>query len=914
MSSDIPNEIVEDFSQGGYGDCWYLASLKSLSISSLGQQIFNDVINVGVNSATVTFQGTLEYTYEISLSAFAAERNDIDYAPNVHSYGDADVLLLEMALISYANVANFTSPLNPSGGDPGQALSLITGKKSAYFSNWTGDVDAVTAKLDELAQIIDHTAITAACYNEANLSLGIPATDHAYSIIGINKVNKTVSFRNPWYSGTVLNEISYANFAFYFQSIAYVDLTTNNKALFALDINDSILNGDVGDDELWGGAGDDTLNGGAGDDYLYSCDGNDILNGGDGADTLIAWGGNDTLNGGAGADYLIGKTGNDTYRVDSLDSIYENANEGFDTIISDFSRAISPNVENLILAGASDLSASGNELNNQITGNTGRNSLWGGAGADSLNGAGGADILDGGSGNDTYYIDNAGDVTTETSTLTTEIDTVISSVTHTLGNYLEKLILSGIGTINGYGNALSNTIAGNGAANILNGAAGADTMTGGLGNDTYHVDNAGDATIETSTLSTEIDTVISSVSRTLGNYLEKLTLSGTGAINGYGNSLNNTIIGNGAANVLRGEAGNDCLNGGLGIDHAYYNTATSAVSVNLNITAAQNTLGAGIDTLVGIECLVGSNYADKLTGNTAANILNGGAGADNMIGGLGNDTYYVDNVVDITTETSTLATEIDTVISFVSRSLVGNYLEQLVLSGTGAINGYGNYLNNIIIGNAANNYLYGGSGNDILRGSTGNDYLSGDAGTDSAYYNTATSAVKVNLNVTTAQITGGDGTDTLIGIENLLGSNFGDSLIGNAGNNTLYGGIGNDALFGGLGNDYLVGGAGLDTFVFDSALSASTNKDSITDFSHVDDTIKLDMTIFAKLTTLGTLSSSFFKSSASGLGDSNDYLLYNTSTGALLYDADATGAGVAVQFATLTTKPTISNTDFMIVA
>ena len=111
----------------------------------------------------------------------------------------------------------------------------------------------------------------------------------------------------------------------------------------------------------------------------------------------------------------------------------------------------------------------------------------------------------------------------------------------------------------------------------------------------------------------------------------------------------------------------------------------------------------------------------------------------------------------------------------------------------------------------------------------------------------------------------------------------------------------------GFGNDTIIGGGGMDTFVFDSILNASANMDTIADFSVVDDTIRLDRTIFAKLTTLGTLNTAFFNSSTTGKAlDSNDYILYNTTTGALLYDADANGTGLATQFATLTTKPAIT--------
>lgn len=328
-----------------------------------------------------------------------------------------------------------------------------------------------------------------------------------------------------------------------------------------------------------------------------------------------------------------------------------------------------------------------------------------------------------------------------------------------------------------------------------------------------------------------------------------------------GGEGNDNLYGGSGNDILRGGAGNDSLSGGGGIDSACYDTATSAVTVNLNTTAAQITGGDGTDTLIGIENLLGSNFNDTLTGNGAANILDGKGGADTMIGGFGNDTYYVDDSGDIATETSTLPTEIDTVISSVTR-ILGNNLEKLTLSGSNAISGYGNVLANTLTGNNAANVLDGKGGNDILLGKLGNDIL-----------------------------------------------------IGRDGDDTISGGGNSDYLFGRDGNDTLTGGRGADTFVFDCALNSATNRDIITDFSHANDTVRLDRTIFTKFAT-GTLLSTQFRASSTGNAlDRNDFFLYNTSTGALLYDADGSGAGAAVRFATLANTPTnVSYNDFVVVA
>lgn len=132
------------------------------------------------------------------------------------------------------------------------------------------------------------------------------------------------------------------------------------------------------------------------------------------------------------------------------------------------------------------------------------------------------------------------------------VDTVRSSISHTLAQYIEKLELTGTADLNGTGN------------NILNGLTGADTLIGGGGNDTYVIDHAGDTVVELSGQGT--DRVMSSVSLTLAAEVENLELTGTAALNGTGNALANSLLGNSGVNQLSGGLGNDTLNGGLGAD------------------------------------------------------------------------------------------------------------------------------------------------------------------------------------------------------------------------------------------------------------------------------------------------------------------------------------------------------------
>ncbi len=309
------------------------------------------------------------------------------------------------------------------------------------------------------------------------------------------------------------------------------------------------------------GTGKPTLTGDQHDNWLQFSGPQAIeIEGADGNDHLEAGSGNDRLNGGTGADTLIGGLGNDTYVVDnSGDRIIESSTltTEIDNVQASVNWTLGANLERLTLTGSSAINGTGNALANTLTGNNGNNILNGGAGADTLTG---------GLGNDVYVVDNSGDVISETSTLGSEVDGVLSLVNWTLGANLENLLLVGSSTINGTGNSLANKLTGNSGNNILNGGAGADTLTGGLGNDVYVVDNSGDVISETSTLGSEVDGVLSLVNWTLGANLENLLLVGSSTINGTGNGLANKLTGNSGNNILNGGAGADTLTGGGGAD------------------------------------------------------------------------------------------------------------------------------------------------------------------------------------------------------------------------------------------------------------------------------------------------------------------------------------------------------------
>jgi Ca2+-binding RTX toxin-like protein len=259
-------------------------------------------------------------------------------------------------------------------------------------------------------------------------------------------------------------------------------------------------------------------------------------------------------------------------------------------------------------------------------------------------------------------------------------------------------------------------------------------------------------------------------------------------------------------------------------------TVTSGDQV-LTGTAGNDVLtgGAGNDQLVGL----GGN--DTLNGLAGNDLLDGGTGADTMRGGLGNDTYVVDNTGDVVTENANEGT--DTVQSSLTYTLGAN-VENLTLTGTAALNGTGNALENVLLGNSGNNTLTGGAGNDRLEGGAGNDTLVGGTGNDTYVVAQAGDIVTENANEGTDTVessityTLGSNVEnlTLTGTANIngTGSSANNMLLGNSGNNALDGGSGNDTVDGGAGKDTAQGGSGDDTVLGglgDDVLSGGSGSD-----------------------------------------------------------------------------------------
>jgi serralysin len=269
-----------------------------------------------------------------------------------------------------------------------------------------------------------------------------------------------------------------------------------------------------------------------------------------------------------------------------------------------------------------------------------------------------------------------------------------------------------------------------------------------------------------------------------------------------------------------------------------------------------------------------------MTGDATANLLRGGVGADTLDGGAGSDwADYLGATAGITVNLLTPS---------------GNTGEAAGDTFTSIENIRGSSFADRITGDGANNILRGGLGGDTLDGGTGSDW---------ADY--AGEATAVGVNLTTGGTVGAAAGDTYVSIENVRGGGFNDILVGTASANSIQGG---------LGNDTLTGGGGADQFQFNSALNATTNVDIISDFVVVDDTIQLENGIFTALTVTGTLAVDQFVSGAGTTAiDANDYIVYDTASGDLFYDADGSGAGAQTKFAHLTPGFALTNNDFLVI-
>ncbi|MFZ4566747.1 MAG: peroxidase family protein [Prochlorococcaceae cyanobacterium] len=576
------------------------------------------------------------------------------------------------------------------------------------------------------------------------------------------------------------------------------------------------------------------FNGTAGADHADGGAGNDNLNGGPGADTLIGGAGNDRLNGGIGIDSMVGGLGDDTYLVDvALDSVLEAVAGGVDTIqTSAPTLGLPSEVENLSYVGVGNFSGQGNGLANRISGGSGSDLLEGLGGNDTFSGGAGNDTLLGGLGDDvalyagpaaSYVVSRiAGGTSVRSLTGTDGID-ILREVE--LIQFTDTAVPGTFPNSPATGTPVINDVtplAGSTLTVSTAGIADAD----GLGAFTYRWESAttvaGPWTAIAAATQAAFTPTAAQVGGLLravvsftdgGGSLETLTSAPTGVVasNFVGTAGNDTFTGTTADDIasglagndtFTGGAGNDSLNGGDGIDLAVYSGLSTAYTVTQLPTGARQISGPeGTDTLVGIEAARFSNLTlsfnspatgvptisdtTPISGGVLSVSTAGIADAD----GLGPFSYRWESAGSATGPWAAIAGAtqasftppagqvnrfLRAVVSFTDAA--GN-AETVVSTSTGVVanNFIGTLANNTFNGTAGDDVAAGLAGNDTLRGGAGNDSLNGGDGIDQAVFSGLSTAYTVTLLPTGERsISGPDGVDTLVGIEQLR---FSDATI-----------------------------------------------------------------------------------------------------------------------------------------
>jgi serralysin len=634
--------------------------------------------------------------------------------------------------------------------------------------------------------------------------------------------------------------------------------------------NDNII-GNSARNSLKGNAGNDVLDGGQGDDYLFGGLGKDKLIGGDGIDY---------------ARYDEGDYGNLVIDLFNSTNNRDDPNKKINVASGDTYNGI----EGVV----------GGNGNDTIGGNGGNNFLIGRNGNDSIHGKAGDDYLEGGAGNDNLYGGAGAD------RLIGGDDDVIDLARYDDANYGNLVI--------NLSNSKLNKDDPNRAIKVVEGDqyVGIDGIHGGEGFDTITGHNA-------------VEYLYGG-----GGDDSLYSLNGNDYLNGGKGS--DHLYGGLGADIHYGDVGNDTA----GLDFARYDDANygnlviNLSNVRLNTGAAKGDVYFGIEGLIGgvgndtitggtnAEQLYGGRGNDQIWGLAGNDYLNGGAGNDDLYSGLGADIHIGGLGTDIARyddqNYGNLTIRLDNPSNNVGAAAVGDTYAGI----EGLAGGIGN---DIIVGDASHNQLYGGAGNDEIFGGADSDNLYGGLGADkliggdvsgmdiARYDDQNYGNLTIRLDNSAGNVGAAAKGDTYVGIEGLAGGVGNDVILGDSANNQLHGGAGVDYLYGQAGNDRLFGDAGADSFVFTEALNATTNVDSLLDFTANVDKILLVQSIFSNLGT--SLDASEWCAGSKAI-DGNDYIIYNSQTGELFYDANGSATGGQTLFARVASGTLLDTGDFVV--
>jgi serralysin len=686
----------------------------------------------------------------------------------------------------------------------------------------------------------------------------------------------------------------------------------------AFDIKGSQHNDVIGDSSIL--SNNDTIAGNGGDD---------VINGGGGNDFLSGDAGNDTLIGNTGLDKLYGGDGDDILN-DTEGSLYGDA--GFDTVVADYTnlsysgkgiRFTPKGSTQLYLQSVENFNIKGTKLGDSVVGGIYHDTIDGGTGSDSIDGGDGDDHL---FASESTYFDPK-----------------------TIGAIPDSDIVNG-----GNGDDVIYSVTGiDNATKQLYGGAGADKFILNLrGNVTLGLD------FNTTTLANFVNAITLPENtgpdwqqlgtdiafETAGAVLGAIPVVGAGlsfltslAETGYGTYRE--------VQELQAKISEQVLKANQAAQDYEQADWGSIEVAGIRDFVVINDFKIGIDSIQLPKLPTNALYFIE---DASSDGLNGvSISIRPRAGSEGNSTEQIKNIAFVVNNYSSAIGEgptfqlndtkfAEVMNDLLERSQIGSFTRTSIVGDTNARAELlqGTFAKDVIYAMSGDDEVFGYFGDDVLLGDAGNDIIYGGSNQNSGhlkYERSTSNPAAPYLNDGDDYISGGAGDDILYGESgddfingdaftkgindtSVAVGNGNDKLYGGTGDDTLQGGAGSDVLAGGSGNDILTGDSGADYFLFDTALGAS-NIDQITDYVRADDTIRLENAIFTRLVTLGVLSASNLRMGAGVTtgADANDYIVYNTASGALYYDADGSGAGASLQIATLVGTPTLTSSDFVVV-